>query len=60
VSTFSSELGIARHRILIGDSNSENGNLSFDRLSNLSFFEEKYWFTTSASDRNQNLIQTKL
>ena len=60
VFTSCSEAGIDRHRILTGDSNEENKIGSFVVLPNSDFLFEKYCLTTSASDKNPNLIATKL
>lgn len=48
------------HRNLIGDSRVEKIIGSCDKLLKVDFFLEKYCLTTSASDKNPNLIATKL
>jgi hypothetical protein len=60
VFTSCSDAGIDRHRTLTGDSNVENKIGSLDVLPNSAFLFEKYCLTTSASDKNPNLIATKL
>ena len=59
VSVSSSELGIARPRILTGTSVFENGKFCFWRFVNLDSFVWKYVSTMSMSDKNQNLNHTK-
>ena len=53
-------LDIHRHRILTGDSSEKKGIVFFENFSKFDFLCEKYCCTISLSDKNQNLIQTKL
>ncbi len=60
ISESSREPRIHRHRILTGDSIGEKGKFNFLIAENSDFLFGKYWFTISRSDKNQNLIHTKL